>query len=216
MAASDIIGVLGGIAGNKKAARANQLAEDANAISVDASRTAREANRISELANTLSGESNRIAVEANAISRSGLSQQQQAEYDARTAKLVHRYPGPGSVIPWSRTGETGKLKIRLFNEGPAVARDVQLSVTFRDGRTNHSAVINAIPLEKEVVPEVPFHRFDLGEDIDAVFGYRIVWRDGNGPQEMKLGIRIQGPYLSDWRAFIEPYPYETSEGASSQ
>src|SRR4051812_29120941 len=125
LGAGEAIGIVGGLAvagaaiwAVVKSGEANRIARDANFTAIESRKAADEANRISNVANTLSNESNQIARESNAIARAGLTQQQQAEFDARTARLVHRYSLPDSVIPSMQSTENGRLGIRLLNEGP--------------------------------------------------------------------------------------------------
>ncbi len=154
------------------------------------------ASRASGVAGLANGTSER---REDKVLQDVLARLERAEIESKRALLVHRYRRDSSIIPWSRSDETGRLGIRLFNEGPAIARDVQLTATLPDGSVRRSDLVRDIPRENERTPQVRITRADVGNGDDRVVGYKVTWRDGNGPQEMRLSVRIQGEWSSDWR-----------------
>lgn len=154
-------------------------------------------------------ESNRemtvAAQESANAARDAVEYEKATERAQNRANLVRRSgESVSSNIPYSRSGDDGTLGVRLFNEGPAIARDVRVAVTLQDGTVLGPTNPTTIKPETERSPAVRILESQFGNGNERVVRYRVTYRDGNGPQELTFGIKIVGPWRSDWQTFLEP------------
>ena len=120
-----------------------------------------------------------------------------------SARIVHRYPSQGSVVPWSRKSQHSTIVIRLFYEGREPARDLELSVTFPDGSERKSGRIASLHPETERMLQVPVRESDFDDPGKRTLDYSVVWRDTAGQHSFQLRIRVEGEWASNWRSYIE-------------
>ncbi len=140
--------------------------------------------------------------------REAVNHQKAVELAQNRASLVRRSMSqPDENIPWSRRhGGQGTLGVRLFNEGPAPARDVQIMVTLQDGTVLGPTEPITIRPEVEMSPAVDIHQFQFGAGTERLVKYMVTYRDGTGPQQMMFWIRIVGEWEDHWKIYLEPAP----------
>jgi len=212
-AAGGLIGAVAGLLAYLKSGEANRHSIRANEIAVETKGVAEHANRHSETANSLANQANihadtanQLARESNAIARSMLTKQEQAEFDSRRAKVEHRFSDPNAVLARMRSGDGGFLTMWLYNEGPAIARDVRIEMTFPTESPHYSETIREFAPNKNMSPNVAIARSSFPSAIDMTVGITVSWKDGNGSQQFKTGVHIQGDWMSDWKMTTAPYP----------
>jgi hypothetical protein len=175
------------------------------------------ANRSMAAANKRMAASNETMAEANKrmaasaevaaqAARESVELELTAVREERAARVVHRMgETTGSAIPVDRLGNFSRLGARIANEGPSLARDVELHITFPDGSTRSSGTRTSLEPNVEYSPKVEIYPFDLGPETTRTFPFKVSYRDGNGPQEFGFKIRLEGTWEGgQWQTFKEP------------
>ena len=193
---SGLVGsVLGGL-GWWKASRAMTAAVTCNRVSQGAV----EAGPVAATANAGANSANSPA--PHVVRRPHGSQ---ATLDnAQRANLVVR-PGStvGQDLPTNQGSGSGLLGIFLVNEGPAVARDIQLFTTFPNGAARNSEAHRSLSAHKEITLFAQVVPRDFGSAVTMDVQFRVTYRDGNGEQALERKVRLDGGWKGPWQTFVE-------------
>lgn len=133
-----------------------------------------------------------------------LEEPQGAVDNAQRANLVLRSGSTlGQDLPTNQGTGSGLLGVFLVNEGPAVAREVQLFATFPNGAIRNSEGRRSLSAHREMTLFAQVIPQDFGSAVTMDVLYRVAYRDGNGEQALERKVRLDGGWKGPWKTFIE-------------